>query len=66
VRTPLPEHCVVPGVQTPMQAPAEQAAFVQGCAAAQVPVASQVCTASPEQRVAPGLHTPVHVPVTHA
>ncbi len=32
VRTPLPEHCVVPGVQTPVQACRKHAAFVQGCA----------------------------------
>jgi hypothetical protein len=66
VRTPLPEHWVVPGVQTPVQAPAEHAAFVQGCAIPHVPVTSHVCTASPEQRVAPGVHTPVQVPFTHA
>jgi hypothetical protein len=66
VRTPFPEHCVVPGVQTPMQAPAEHAAFVHGCAVPHVPVRSHVWTASPEQRVEPGVHAPVQVPVTHA
>jgi hypothetical protein len=49
-----------------MQAPAEHAAFVHGCAVPHVPVRSHVWTASPEQRVEPGVHTPVQVPVTHA
>ena len=66
MRTPLPEHCVVPGTQTPVHAPATQAAFEQGWAVLHVPVRSQVCTASPEQRVAPGVHTPVQAPDTHA
>jgi hypothetical protein len=62
----LPEHCVVPGTQTPVQAPAAHAAFVHGCAVPHVPVKSQVCTASPEQRVAPGVQTPVQAPDTQA
>jgi hypothetical protein len=66
VRTPLPEHCVVPGVQTPVQAPATHAAFEHGIALLHVPVRSQVCTPLPEHRVAPGLHTPVQVPLTQA
>jgi hypothetical protein len=66
VRTPSPEHSVVPGVHSPVQAPAWQAAFEHGCAADQVPVASHVCTASPEQRVDPGEQTPVHDPDTQA
>jgi sulfur dioxygenase len=66
VRTPLPVHCVVPGVQTPVQAPDTQAAFEHACAADHVPVASHVCTASPEHRVEPGTHAPVHAPMTHA
>jgi hypothetical protein len=66
VRKPLPEHCVAPGVHTPVQAPETHAALVQAWAVPQLPVVSQVCTASPEHRVWPGVQTPVHAPLTHA
>jgi hypothetical protein len=44
VRTPLPEHCAAPGVQTPEHAPDTHAALVH----------AHVCTALPEQRTVPG------------
>jgi hypothetical protein len=66
VPTPLPEHCVDPGVHTPVHAPDTHAELEHACAADHVPVVSHVCTASPEQRVAPGVHDPVQAPATHA
>ena len=66
VLMPLPEHCVAPGVQTPLHAPFTHAELAQACALDQEPVTSHVWTASPEQRVVPGVHVPVQVPLTHA
>jgi hypothetical protein len=65
-RTPLPEHCVVPGVHWPVQTPATHAELLHVCAVDHVPVTSQVWTALPEQRTAAGVQDPVHAPSTHA
>jgi hypothetical protein len=43
VSTPLPEHCVAPGVHDPVHAPLTHAWFVQALAFCQVPVALHVC-----------------------
>jgi hypothetical protein len=40
--TPLPEHCVAPGVHTPVHAPLTHAWFEQVVPFCQVPVASHV------------------------
>jgi hypothetical protein len=66
VRTPLPEHSVVPGVHSPEHALLMHAALTQACGADQLPVASHVWTASPEQRLVPGGHEPVQAPATQA
>ncbi len=60
VSTPLPEHLVVVGAQTPVQAPEMHAWLVQTAGVAHVPLESQVCTALPEHCTAPGLHDPEH------
>jgi hypothetical protein len=44
VCTPLPEHCVPPGVHDPEHAPFTHAWPVQRAGAPQLPVLSQVCT----------------------
>jgi hypothetical protein len=60
-------HCVAPGVQDPVQAPLAHAWFVQGVAAPQAPVESQVWVAAlPEHCFAPGAQTPWQAPLTHA
>ena len=56
VCTPLPEHCVAPGAQTPVHAPLTQAWLVQATAGPRCRSASQVCTPLPEHCVAPGVH----------
>ncbi len=60
VWTPLPWHCVEPGVHTPVQAPLEQAWLVHGCGVPQWPDESHVCTPLPEHCVAPGVQVPEH------
>jgi hypothetical protein len=66
VCTPLVvvEHCVAPGVQTPVQAPLAQAWLLQGAAVPHDPLALHVWTASPEHCVAPGLQA-THAPPRH-
>jgi hypothetical protein len=66
VWTALPEHCVVPGVHTPVHAPLTQAEEVHADAAPHWPLALQVCTPLPLHVVPPGVHTPVQAPFTHA
>jgi hypothetical protein len=44
VWTPLPEHCVAPGVQEPVQALLTHAWLVQATGEPQLPVPSHVCT----------------------
>jgi hypothetical protein len=58
----LPLHCVAPGEQTPVQAPAEQANG-QLWLSTQLPVESHVCATLPKQRDAPGEQIPPHVPL---
>ncbi len=48
VCTPLPEHCVAPGVHTPVHAPFTHAWLVQEPAFDHVPVALHVCGCWPE------------------
>jgi hypothetical protein len=64
VWTPSPMHCVVPGVHTPPQLPAEHANW-QGAGLPQLPVMSHVCTALPEHWVVPATQAPTQVPPTH-
>jgi hypothetical protein len=66
VLTPLPEHCVLPGVQTPVHAPDTHAWFVQDAALTHVPAELHVCSPPPEHREALGAHIPVHAPDAHA
>jgi len=65
VCTPLPEHCVVPGVQEPVQTPLTHAAL-HDTAVPHRPLLLQVWTALPEHWVAPGEHTPVQPVPTQA
>ena len=53
-------------MQTPVQAPLEQARPTQSLAAPHLPVASQVWTPLLEHWVLPGVQTPVHAPLTQA
>jgi hypothetical protein len=62
----LPEHCVDPGAQTPVQAPITQADRVHAAAVPHIPVGLHVCTPLPEHCVVPGVHDPEHIPFTHA
>jgi hypothetical protein len=66
VSTPLPEHRVALGTQTPVHAPLTQAELVQAEAVPHVPLDVQVCTPLPEHWTAPGTQTPVQAPLTHA
>jgi hypothetical protein len=66
VCTPLPEHCVAPGVHEPEQAPPTHAWLLHAEAAPQAPVLSHVCTPLPEHCVVPGAHEPVQEPLMHA
>jgi hypothetical protein len=68
----LPEHCVVPGEQVPVQAPFEQMEL-QATAVPHWPLLLQVWTPLPgppsavvEHFVTPGVHEPVQEPPTHA
>ena len=65
VCTPLPEHCVMPGVHVPAQTPPEHVP-VHGVARPHCPVARQVRTPLDEHWVAPGEQTPVQAPLAHA
>jgi hypothetical protein len=53
VWTPFPEHCVLPGAQTPLQPPDTQAWLPQSIGEPHWPVESQISTPLPEHRVAP-------------
>ncbi len=66
VCTPLPEHWVAAGTQTPVHLPLTHAELLQATAVPQVPLELQVCTPLPEHRVVPGVHEPVHDPFTQA
>jgi hypothetical protein len=68
VWTPAPEHCVVPGTQTPVHLPATQAVPAHAMPAPQAPLAVHVSTLLPcgEHCVVPGAHEPVQAPATHA
>ena len=63
--TPLPEHCVAPGVHTPVQAPAAQA-YWHEVTAPHAPLVVHDCTPAPEHLVTPGAHEPAQTPDTHA
>jgi hypothetical protein len=62
VCTPLPEHCVAPAVQLPVQTPLTHVEPLQATAVPQVPFDWQVWTPLPEHCTAPGVHTPVQAP----
>jgi hypothetical protein len=64
--TPLPEHRVEPGVQTPVHAPLEHAEETQGVGFTHAPLVEHVSTLFPEHRIAFGVHVPVQVPPTQA
>jgi hypothetical protein len=77
VWTPLPEHCLVPGVHEPEHiAPpstSAQTELEQEAGAPHCPIESHVCTPLPEPAspfvehcVVPGAQTPVHIPDAHA
>ena len=55
------EHCVAPGVHTPVHAPLAHAWLTHGTEVPHVPVAPHVWTASPEHCDAPGLQA-THAP----
>ena len=66
VSSPLPEHCVAPGVHEPAHAPATHAEFEHATAVPHWPVAgSQVSTPLPLHCVWPGAHEPVQFPPRH-
>jgi hypothetical protein len=66
VSTPLPEHCVAPGVHEPVHVPMLQTAGQTVPVACQFPFMSQVCGCCPLHCIAPGAHVPLHVPAVHA
>jgi hypothetical protein len=63
--TPLPEHCIAPGVHDPVHPPETQL-WLQVTAVPKVPVSPHVWTPLPEHCVPPGAHTPVQAPMAHA
>ena len=65
VSTPLPEHCVDPGAQTPVHTPATHDWLTHATGALHVPFDPHVSTPLPEHWVAPGAQTPVHAPDAH-
>jgi hypothetical protein len=66
VSSPLPEHCVAPGVHEPAHAPATHAEFEHATAVPHWPVAgSHVSTPLPLHCVWPGAHEPVQFPPRH-
>jgi hypothetical protein len=67
VSTPLPEHCVFPGVQA-TQAPLRHCGVdpEQVWTGCHLPVASQRIVCWPEHSTAPGTHTPEQLPAAHA
>ena len=62
VSTPLPEHCVAPGVQEPAHDPLLHTNGHALPVFCQVPVEPHVCGCWPLHCVAPGVHNPVHEP----
>jgi hypothetical protein len=64
VATPLPEHWVAPGTQTPPHAPLAHAKG-QALGALHVPLEVHVSSPLPEHCVALGAHCPLHAPATH-
>ena len=62
VCTPLFEHCVAPGEQTPAHTPPTQAWFVHALPFCQVPELSHVCGVWPLHCIEPGLHVPEQRP----
>jgi hypothetical protein len=62
VWTASPEHCVFPGVQTPVQLPLTHAWFEQAVVFCHVPVPSQVCGCWPLHCLVPGEQDPEHAP----
>ena len=61
----LPEHCVCPGAQTPVQTPLTQVMPLHADGLPHWPLESHDCTELPEHCVWPGAHTPVHTPEMH-
>jgi hypothetical protein len=59
---PVVVHCVVVGVQVPVQFPAPLQTYAQAAPFVHCPVASQVWGTLPLHCLAPGLQTPVQVP----
>jgi hypothetical protein len=66
VCTPLPEHCVEPGTQTPTQAFVTHADDTHGVLLPQVPLVEHVSRLFSTHRFVVGVHTPVQVPPTQA
>ncbi len=67
VCSPLPEHCVDPGVQEPVHTPPAQTELSQATGEPSVPVELQVSTPLPEEHcVDPGVQLPVQAPPTQA
>lgn len=66
VWTPFPEHCFVPGTQTPVQAPPTHADDTHCVGAPHWPLASQVMIPLVEHPVESGVQTPMHAPFAHA
>ena len=58
----FPLQPFVPGVHTPVHAPATHAWFVHAAAVPHCPDALQVWTPLPEHCFAPGVQMPTHVP----
>jgi hypothetical protein len=65
VSTPLPEHFVLEGVQTPVQTPETQAWLVHEAAVTHVPELPHDWGLLPEHCLPPGEQVPVHAPETH-
>jgi hypothetical protein len=65
VWTPLPEHCLAPGVHEPEHAPFRHAIPAHDDGALHVPAAVHVSTPLPMHCVCAGAHTPVQPLPTH-
>ena len=63
VWTPLPEHCVAPGVHAPVHVPPLHALAQGAPLLCQAPVQSQVCGCWPLHCMAPGVQAPVQLPL---
>jgi hypothetical protein len=62
VWTPLPEHCVAPGVHDPVHDPLLHTFGHAGPLFCQTPALLQVCGWRPLHCADPGVHVPVQVP----